>query len=593
MFNALWFNAQELNGTGQLYRGITLGGTVACGAAVNTRPSMYVRYGLRSTVSAGATALVSLIGAKGLAGSASTNVIALNTNYMAPKRTLGGYNTTNVHGFLGVALAKTLAASASVHVSAIMTPYVSLASMVSTNVRAAAGTPVLTRTQMFASARPAGATVSLKPTMPITRNFFVKAKAGANATATWDIKVGGTTRWALFGAYANVLTTSTATADPHRWLAGQATTTSVAVNLKINMVYRVAGVPATAGASVTQIPFVGALRYLYAPQRTVGASAQGMVTRTALLSGSGLTQVSPRFLPQMKTFYFLAGRPNPIVTAVMAPMRILSGMIGKGMSLTNGLATLNTAPKLYAFAYSQVSAQAPAIKLATPLLSAITPAIALPTASANVSMLVKPSILLGAAASVRVSENSSGYFTSRILGGQVQLGAISIASLYRRTLLFARATVSTTASSTVYINLLSPEPDFRTFVVDPDVMTYTIDPDVLASFVTDDSLTMQTFTKQVGDSLAYDIDFTQWFAQTDGDYITGAVTTVLTASSGIPTALTAAPTVLANDVTGVARIAKVYISGGVSGATYELRTTITTQFGLVKEANYLMTVKDI
>src|SRR5689334_17355715 len=103
---------------------------------------------------------------------------------------------------------------------------------------------------------------------------------------------------------------------------------------------------------------------------------------------------------------------------------------------------------------------------------------------------------------------------------------------------------------------------------------------------------MKTFTKQPQDVLGYDIDFTQWFAQIPDDYLQSATCAVVSSTDGAPAGLTIVSIVLVNDTTGVARVAKVWLSGGVDGVTYKLELLATTHDGRIKDVDFQMKVKE-
>lgn len=91
---------------------------------------------------------------------------------------------------------------------------------------------------------------------------------------------------------------------------------------------------------------------------------------------------------------------------------------------------------------------------------------------------------------------------------------------------------------------------------------------------------MNLFQKQPGDQLDYDLDFGDWL--TASDTITGAV-----ATSSVPAELTVLSVAVASPMV------KVWVLGGVSGATYKVTTTITTAEGRIKELEFKIRVRDL
>lgn len=87
------------------------------------------------------------------------------------------------------------------------------------------------------------------------------------------------------------------------------------------------------------------------------------------------------------------------------------------------------------------------------------------------------------------------------------------------------------------------------------------------------------FAKQPSEVLDYDVDFSDWFSnRTD----TPASYTV-TVETGI--------TKVADNRTG--NVVKVILSGGTNGTKYKVTVLLTTSAGLVKEADFTVTVKAV
>ena len=90
-----------------------------------------------------------------------------------------------------------------------------------------------------------------------------------------------------------------------------------------------------------------------------------------------------------------------------------------------------------------------------------------------------------------------------------------------------------------------------------------------------------TFEKQPADVLDYDIDYATWLP--DNDAIAEAVATV-TPVGGMEVDLT----LVIQDNTRV----KIWVSGGVSGTTYKVEITVTTDDGRVKQDEVRFRVKE-
>ncbi len=90
---------------------------------------------------------------------------------------------------------------------------------------------------------------------------------------------------------------------------------------------------------------------------------------------------------------------------------------------------------------------------------------------------------------------------------------------------------------------------------------------------------MNLFQKQPADQLDYDLDFSDWLTSTDT--ITGAV-----AVSSVPTELQ----VLSVAISG--SNVKIWIAGGVTGSTYKVTSTISTDEGRIKELEFKIRVRE-
>lgn len=90
-----------------------------------------------------------------------------------------------------------------------------------------------------------------------------------------------------------------------------------------------------------------------------------------------------------------------------------------------------------------------------------------------------------------------------------------------------------------------------------------------------------TFEKQPADVLDYDIDYATWLP--DSDEIATAVATVTPADG-----LEVETTLLIQNNTRV----KIWVSGGVTGTTYKVEITVTTDDGRVKQDEIRFRVKE-
>jgi hypothetical protein len=91
---------------------------------------------------------------------------------------------------------------------------------------------------------------------------------------------------------------------------------------------------------------------------------------------------------------------------------------------------------------------------------------------------------------------------------------------------------------------------------------------------------LEKFTKQPADVQDYDIDFSEYLASMGDDV---ALSYVVSADPGI--------TLVYSMLTGA--VVKVFLSGGVTGTSYKVTTTLTTMGGRVKQAEIVVRVKEV
>lgn len=87
------------------------------------------------------------------------------------------------------------------------------------------------------------------------------------------------------------------------------------------------------------------------------------------------------------------------------------------------------------------------------------------------------------------------------------------------------------------------------------------------------------FVKQPAEVLDYDVDFTDWFSNrtdTPGSFI-----------------VTAEPGITVVSSTRIGFVVKIILSGGASGTKYKLTVRLTTSNSLVKEADFVVAVKEV
>jgi len=87
------------------------------------------------------------------------------------------------------------------------------------------------------------------------------------------------------------------------------------------------------------------------------------------------------------------------------------------------------------------------------------------------------------------------------------------------------------------------------------------------------------FSKQPAEILDYDVDYTDWFSnRTDSP-----VSYVVVAQTGITVVSTSR----------IDNVVKVTLGGGTTGIKYKITVRLTTALGLVKEADFTVSVKEV
>ncbi len=179
----------------------------------------------------------------------------------------------------------------------------------------------------------------------------------------------------------------------------------------------------------------------------------------------------------------------------------------------------------------------------------------------------------------------------RTMQGLAQSTATASAGIARRitlqpVLMRVRATV---VDASLTSNPFDDEPGYRTIFVGRQSMSVVVQSQTFVISIGSDSKAMQTFTKQPGERLAYDIDLTEWFAELEGDDIEAASATVTSASTGVVSDLTIDPPYRIG--TPCYRV-KIWTEGGLNGATYQVRCTLDTEGGRRKEVDFKVKVKE-
>lgn len=99
-----------------------------------------------------------------------------------------------------------------------------------------------------------------------------------------------------------------------------------------------------------------------------------------------------------------------------------------------------------------------------------------------------------------------------------------------------------------------------------------------------------TFEKQPAEVLAYDVDYSEWFG-------TGADTpaSFTVATSRVASVDLTPPDPSLNTVSSqlIGKVVKAVLGGGLAGEKYKVRVLLTTNAGLVKEAEFFLKLKEV
>jgi hypothetical protein len=589
VFNALWFNAQELNGSGQLQRVILLESAVAAGVSA-VQGDLYRRKGLAAAVSGGASDATSLTRRRSMVSSASAGAALLDTLSMFPSRSLRSESFVLTFSVLGASFSREMASAVTCGATAVMYPYSHLlGSEVSVNITTL--DPNLTRTQNVGGT---GATsTSADPAPPVIfRQCFSSRSCGAVAVGSPDYEQGGILQ-VEFGASPTIGADAECTIDPQKFLSGNASVNTAAfVAPVVNRYVELRSNPQLATASVEAK--LQATRWIYAVPAEVTISTGALaLQRDALLWPAAATTGAAANLPRISRATFLSGTGAASALAAHSQLDHYRGLAGTGQGGAPGaFATLGSAERLYGDGLAGADVVAPGIELAIRFEGS-----ALCGITGEAEATVKLAIRLAADASGGASAIEAGYFTTRTMVGSAAL-AISIDAirLHRQVLFESTVDSNTVATVTLWSNLYEFEPDYRTDIVAADDFEYLVEPQDFELIITDDGAAVKTFTKQPREILAYDLDLSQWFAVIIGDDIEAAACEIVSATSGAISELSIDQIVIVesnpSSPGSPAYRVKVWLSGGLDGVTYKLRATVDTEGGRRKEVDFKLKVKD-
>jgi hypothetical protein len=457
VLNALWLDAQELNGNGQLYREISLAATATAGATA-VPPTLYVRIGLAAHVTSTISQSAALTRRAGM--SAAITPRATASNFMAPRVSLRSAVFPHVQGLFGASFAQHLAATATAGATGIVG--IGAKNMAATRTGGAtAVAPVLTRTRMLAAHVTSAITQGSPTNIRVTRNAFAHAYPGASGSAEMDWKVGSV-QYRGLGAIAKPGASAGVAIDPKKFFAATLHLGATASAPPPQRTMALTGAPDLAGAIAVFGP-LQAKQFLGA-HATAGAVQSAQLYRTVTFAVSPIAvTVFTHIPPILQYTTFLSAVAAVTVNAQSPKLNMFRGLAAHvTVQATTGAQINNTNPKFYAYAYPQVNAAdsmtvKPGVLLAAHGFAGAT---ALATARFKISLF--------ATANVRVTANVSGYFTRVFFAGGRTLSIVS-------------------ATARMSVNLFDPEPDFRTYLLEPDDWSNLVDAEDWTLNVTDDA----------------------------------------------------------------------------------------------------------
>lgn len=544
MFNSVWFNGQEFNGSGTLQKVVLLAASVSCGASVDTAP-MNVQKGLASTVavSVDVSPSLALTKVKPLRSSVSTGASATCALYRI--RPFGGSSTVTTAALIGASFEWHLAADVTVDVMALMYPFDFLAeASVSTAVTSEAD---LTKVRMLGGT--GSVAIDAEDDASFTcRNCFGSPAVSVDAIGCPDTIIGGI-RYAEFGAQPAIDVIPECTIDPRKFF----------------YVNAVVETSATGGYRRVRQQF---------GQGFGGATANvSMYANTSALGSEVLVDV--------------AAVATMIRIARMSAIAVVEPIVD---------ATASARRPLGALGVVNITTQAQAYRRAGMRTSVVV--------DTGATGFIKEAERLAGTVSVDVSATAEPiYFTMAFLSADASIDVDATVGMVRYAPFDAEAFVDVdVVRAELRLNVLSFEPAFRTVAVEPEESGLVVEPEPFTVTVTDDGATMQTFQKQPADVLPYDVDLKAWFdninAQGDAtDDIDTATAVVVSATTGSPSDLTIDEVVVVrtdpDDISSPGYRVKVWTSGGVNGATYKITVTMTSNAGRVKEVDFKLKIKEL
>lgn len=612
MLSQGWIGATPLNTWGAPARTITFAAVAQAAASAVAGTIVRQRAFAAQALAEAAGAALTLQGIVPLASAFTLAQVTSRVDH-APIRNFTGSGPVFVTGTFSFGSERTFAAS----VTATATGFALLGGVLfaaSNTVTATVAPVVMRRGRLYAGSAQAVATATSG--RPFVRHQFRQSvEATAVATpADMDIRRGGIRR-AHFSARVSATAAATADSAAFRKVFGASVTAGADAQLDMvrkqrrfqpettlvqalalaEGVRRVAALSGTGDAIV--VTATGAMTAERAMAAAGQALSQAGATRLRLdpaaLSGSASVVASGTSAPPFVRAG-LSGFADVFVGAEASEIRLATRFAGEASVSVTGLADADMIELFtqYLFAGSaSVIATAEATELRNLLQRLSGTAVTGASASLDASQIIVYRLIDMRATgdAVVTSEAQVAYIAA--LRAEANTSVDTSAQIVAIVdMVPAPAEAVVTVSGSVITNAFDDEPDYRTVTVPRQSFVASVNAQPFVVNVTRDTTSMQTFSKQPGDVLPYDINMADWFVELEGDEIQQATCVVTDASDGNLAGLQIQSVLKIGDP--CLRI-KIWTAGGIDGVTYKLTATIDTEGGRRKQVDFRLRIKDV
>jgi hypothetical protein len=565
VLNLAPLNALPLN-TGGSVRLVTFGAVSVTASATATCELPIAERRFAAAVSGTATHDVTLVRRRGMAGYGTATAIANPPPAMAAVRRLDGEGFAFATGFLSLAVTREFSADVTATATGVLFPFDEVFDA-AVSATATVELAEFQRIRTMAATGSAGAAATFDDTVELDRGFWSSVSATAESHGEPDITRGGI-RYAEFSARVTAGATAAAPAllVSKRMAANVSASASAAHVGPINRIRRMLAAPVVSQATAALAAMVA---QVFPQPLAVTGSA------TASLPWLGKPQ---RFAANATATATAAG------AKIVRPIAAMRG--APALAVATGTATMSRKHAMAGSAFGFANADPMMPRLAIPFAASVT-AIATSEAAANAG----DNIARHFSADVQATAEavSEGHFTIRGFAADATVSALAEGSMLRGRGFAASVTATAEGTAELRTGLYETEPDYRTVLVPVQQFVAVVPPQEFVLYVRDDSRAMDTFTKQPGEKLAYDIDFVEWFAELPSDDIESATAVITSATSGAVTDLTIEQPLLIGQPS---QRVKIWVEDGIDGATYQITLTVNTEGGRRKEVDFRVRVKE-